>query len=64
MNKKVSLAIRLKMRLTTILFGYGLGTTFLLIVLYVRGDHWKKSNQQALMGSYLLERVKIFFKRQ
>ncbi len=63
MNKKVSSNIRLKMFLSTILFGYSLGTTFLLIVLYVRGNHWKKLYQQALLDSYSLERVRLFFQR-
>lgn len=51
------------MILTTVLFSYSIGTTFLLIVLYVRGDHWKKLYQQALMDSYSLERVRLFFQR-
>lgn len=45
-----------------LLFNYILGVHLFLIVLYVRGQHWKKSYQEALMDSSSLERVRQFFK--
>ena len=63
MNKKARRNIRCKMIMTALLFSYGLSTSLFLIVLYAKGEHWNKLYQQALMDSYSLERIRVFFQK-